>query len=108
MSDYNHVTLVGNLTKKPESKKVGDHTKTNFTIAVTRDFKVNGEEVTDFININTWGKLAEICNQYLDKGKKVLVDGRLQIREYENKNEKKWFTEVVAENMKILSPKVSA
>ena len=108
MSDYNHVTLVGNLTSKPETQTINGKCRTTFTIAVHRDFKVNGEEVTDFININAWGKLAEICEQYLDKGKKVLVDGRLQIREYTDKDEKKWFTEVIADTMKILSPKASS
>ena len=105
MADYNHVTLVGNLTKSPTSKKVGEAKKTNFTLAVNRDYKVNGKDTTDFIIINAWGKVGEICEQYLDKGKKVLVDGKLRITTYEDKKETKWYTEVVADSIKILTPK---
>jgi single-strand DNA-binding protein len=105
MNDYNHVTLVGNLTKKPESKKIGDKSKTSFTLAVNRDFKTNGKLEADFINVQAWGKLGDICQQYLDKGKKVLVDGSIHINVFESKDEKKWFTEVNAASVKILSPK---
>jgi single-strand DNA-binding protein len=105
MADYNHVTLVGNLTKAPKSTKVGESNKTNFTLAVNRDFKVNGKDTTDFIIINAWGKLGDICDQYLEKGKKVLVDGKLRVSTYEDKKETKWYTEVVADSVKILSPK---
>ena len=105
MSDYNHVTLVGNLTDKPRSRVVNEKCITEFVLAVKRDFKVNGEEKTDNIKINSWGKLAEICNQYLDKDKKVLIDGRLQIAEYKEDGEIKLYPEVVADSMKILSPK---
>ena len=64
------------------------------------------EPEVDFFNIITWGKLAEVAKEFLQKGRKVLIDGRIQVRSYEgNSGERKWITEVVAENMKFLSPK---
>ncbi len=105
MKDYNHVTLVGNLARDPEAKKCGEHTKTSFVVAVSRDMKRNGKTECDFIHVNAWGKLGEVCNDYLKKGKKVLVDGKLQISSYESDNEKKWFTEIIADNIRFLSAK---
>ena len=105
MSNYNHVTLVGNLVKDPEVKVVNKRSKASFTIAVERSFGKDKVEVVDYFQIISWGKLAEICGMYLKKGKKVLVDGRIQIRAYEVDNQKKWVTEVVAENCKFLSVK---
>jgi single-strand DNA-binding protein len=105
MRDYNHITLVGNLTKDPEQKNFGDKAKSQFIIAVNRDYKTNGKDNVDFIKISAWGKLAKICNDYLKKGKKVLVDGKLHINSFEKDKIKIKITEVVAENIKILSPK---
>ena len=105
MSNYNHVTLVGNLVKDPEIKVVNKRSKANFVIAVERNFGKDKPEVVDYFTIVSWGKLAEVCGTYLKKGKKVLVDGRIQIRAYESENQKKWVTEVVAENCKFLSLK---
>jgi single-strand DNA-binding protein len=106
MSAYNHVTLVGNLAKDPETKKVGKKSKTDFTIAVERYMGKDKEAEIDYFNIVTWGKLAEVASEFLQKGKKVLIDGRIQVRTYKgNDDERKWITEVVAENMKFLSPK---
>ncbi len=103
MSAYNRVTLVGNLVRDPEVKKVGKQSKTNFTIAVDRFVGKDKDPETDYFTIVSWGKLAEVCGDYLAKGKKVLVDGRIQIRAYVQENEKKWVTEIVAENLKFLS-----
>lgn len=105
MTAYNHITLVGNLVKDPEVKKVGKKNKTDFTIAVDRFGGKDKEKAVDFFNIVSWGKLAEICGDYLKKGKKVLVDGRVQIRTYKKDDERKWITEVVAENLKFLTNK---
>ncbi|MDD5455538.1 MAG: single-stranded DNA-binding protein [Candidatus Margulisbacteria bacterium] len=105
MSHYNHVTLVGNLVKDPEVVKIGKKSKANFTLAVERYMGKDKEPSVDFFNIVSWGKLAEICGSYLGKGKKVLVDGRIQVRTYKVENERKWITEVVAENCKFLTSK---
>jgi len=73
MSTYNRVTLVGNLVKDPESKMVGKQSKTTFTIAVDRYMGKDKEAEVDYFNIVSWGKLADVCTDYLQKGKKVLV-----------------------------------
>lgn len=106
--DYNHVTLIGRLAKDPESITVSDTTKAFFPLAVKRAFrKDNGSHDADFLNIVAWGKLGEICLEYLSKGKPILIDGRLQVRSYEKNQETKWVIEVIAESMKMLdsSPK---
>jgi single-strand DNA-binding protein len=107
MSSYNHVTLVGNLVKDPETKKVGKQTKTEFTIAVERYAGKDKEAEVDFFNIVCWGKLAEISGEYLKKDKKCLIDGRIQVRSYEEDKKRRWITEVIAENLKFLSNPVT-
>jgi len=105
MAAYNHITLVGNLVKDPEVKKVGKKNKTDFTIAVDRFGGKDKDKAVDYFNVVSWGKLAEICGDYLKKGKKVLVDGRVQIRTYKQDDERKWITEVIADNLKFLTGK---
>jgi single-strand DNA-binding protein len=100
---YNHVTLVGNLVKDPDAKMVGKQAKTTFSIAVERYQGPDKEAAVDFFNVVSWGKLAEISGDYLKKGRKVLVDGRIQIRSYKKDEQQRWITEVVAENLKFLS-----
>ena len=80
---------------------------TSFALAVDRNFKsAQGEKETDFINIVVWRQLAETCHAFLAKGKLAAVDGRLQIRSYEDQNgQKRTVAEVVAENVRFLSPK---
>ena len=72
---YNKVVLVGNLARDPESRKAGDHTVTEFSVAVN---SLGKKEQTTFINIQTWNKVAENCAKYLKKGSRVLVDGELR------------------------------
>lgn len=104
MKGYNHVTLVGNLVKDPDKKEIGESSLTNFTLAVNRGYKKSeGSQNVDFIPVVSWGKLADICSDYLEKGKRVLVDGRIQVRNYEKGEEKKWSTEIVADEVTILS-----
>ena len=98
---YNHITLVGNLTKNPETKTVGKKQQTKFTIAVERWTATTKNEF-DYFNIVTSGKLAEVCNDYLKKGKKLLVDGRVQVRKESTGN---WVTEIIADNVKFLTSK---
>jgi len=104
MKGYNHVTLVGNLVKDPDSKEIGDTKKTSFILAVNRNYKKNSDQKeVDFIPVISWGKLATICGEYLAKGKRVLVDGRIQIRNYEKEEQTKWTTEIIADEITILA-----
>ena len=107
MADYNHVTLLGRLINEPEIKKVGDERmRTGFTLAVNRPYKDgSGKSVADFFNIVSWGKLAEICNEYVKKGETILVDGRIQSRSYEQDEQTKWITEIVADSFSFLGRK---
>ena len=99
MNSYNHVTLIGNLSTNPITKKVGKtKTKTTFRLAVN-----SYKREINYFNIVTWGKLAEISQDYLIKGKRVLVDGSIKIREELNNGERKWQTEILADNMKFLT-----
>jgi single-strand DNA-binding protein len=101
---YNRVFLIGRLTRDPEMRMTMSGVPvTRFTLAVDRGYKREGQESTaDFIRVVTWRRLAEICNEYLKKGKLVEVDGRLQLDSYEKDGEKVYSAEVVADNMKML------
>jgi len=101
--NYNHITLVGRLTKDVVLTKVAESTKSTFSLAVDRPYrKDDGSADTDFIPCVVWGKLAEISEKYLKKGSPVLVEGRLQIRSYTVEGVKKYFTEVLLENFQVL------
>lgn len=104
----NHTILIGNVVRDPELKTTASGiANCTFTIAVNRKFKdKNGESVTDFIPIVTWRKTAELCADYLAKGRKVAIVGELQTRSYEAKDgTKRTVTEVVAEEVEFLTPK---
>jgi len=103
---YNRITLVGNLTRDPEIRYVdgGGKAVTKFSIAINR--KSKGGDETMYIDIVAWDRLGEICNQYLKKGMSTLVEGRLSIRDYTNKDgEKRKAVEVVASDMQMLDSK---
>ncbi len=104
----NKAQIIGNLTRDPESKQTPNgQTVCSFGIATNRTWKnQQGEkqEQVEYHNIVAWGKLAEICGQYLVKGKKVYIDGRLQTRDWEGQDGvRRYRTEIVAENMIMLS-----
>ena len=104
----NHVILIGRLTKDPELKYTPSGTAVaSFTLAVDRFRKnADGEKEADFIPIIAWQKQAENCAEYLRKGSLAAVEGRINVRSYEDKEGKKrWVTEVVAEAVKFLSGK---
>lgn len=104
----NRVILIGNLTKDPELRYTPNGVAvTTFTMAINRP-RTNqaGEKETDFINVVAWQKLADLCATYLRKGKQAAVEGRIQVRSYDNKEGKKvYVTEVVAENVQFLGAK---
>jgi single-strand DNA-binding protein len=101
----NKVILIGRLTRDPEVRYTqSGKAVTTFDIAVDRAVaNAQGQRETDFISIVTWGKLAETCGNYLNKGRLVAVDGRLQIRSYETQEgQKRRVAEVVAETVRFL------
>jgi single-strand DNA-binding protein len=107
----NRCVLIGRLTKDPELRYTPSGIAvTTFTLAVDRNYKsAQGEKETDFINIVIWRQLAELCANYLSKGKMAAVDGRIQVRSYDDKNgQRRWATDVVAENVRFLSPRTES
>jgi single-strand DNA-binding protein len=101
----NRVILIGRLTKDPELRYTPNGVAvTSFTLAVDRPFTgQQGEREADFINIVTWRQLAETCANYLRKGKLTAVEGRIQVRNYENNEGRRvYVTEVVADNVRFL------
>jgi len=100
----NRIVLTGRLTRDPELRyTTSGKAVCNFTLAVDRRFSGQGERETDFIDIVTWQKQAEVCANHLTKGRLVALDGRLQIRSYETQDgQKRRVAEVVAENVTFL------
>jgi single-strand DNA-binding protein len=101
----NKVILIGRLTQDPELRYTPNGVPVaRFTLAVDRQFSNRqGERETDFINIVVWQKLAETCANHLSKGRLVAVDGRLQIRSYDdNQGIRRRVAEVVANDVRFL------
>lgn len=105
----NRAILVGRLTKDPELRYTPNGIAVcNFTIAVNRTFKQDGQQQADFIQIQVWRKQAENAATYLKKGSLAGIDGRIQTRRFEGQNGKTVFvTEVVADSVQFLEPKGS-
>ncbi len=103
----NRAQLIGNLTRDPEVRQTPNGTTVaSFSIATNHKWKDqsgNYQEKAEFHNIVAWGKLAEICQQYLKKGQKVFIEGRIQTRDWEGDDGvKRYKTEITAENMIML------
>jgi single-strand DNA-binding protein len=101
----NRVILIGRLTKDPELRYTpAGVAVTQFTLAVDRPFTAQGgEREADFIPVVTWRQLAETCANYLRKGRLTAVEGRIQVRNYENNEGKRvYVTEVIADNVRFL------
>ncbi|MDP4158191.1 MAG: single-stranded DNA-binding protein [Bacillota bacterium] len=106
----NRVVLIGRLTKDPELRYTPTGVAvTNFTLAIDRNYKnAQGERETDFIPCVVYRQLAEFTANYLAKGKMAAVDGRIQVRSFTTDDgQKRWVTEVVADQVHLLSPKDS-
>jgi len=106
-ASLNKVFIMGNLTRDPELRYVPSGTAVaNFTVAVNRSFKdKTGERREDasFIRVVVWGKMAEVCGEYLAKGRRVLVEGRLQSRSWEGQDgQKRSALEVIALSVQFL------
>ncbi len=108
--DLNRATIIGNLTRDPELRSLptGKSVAT-FSLATNRfwtDANGQKQKQAEFHNIVMWGKLAEIASQYLKKGRKAYVEGRLQTREWTGQDGvKRYRTEIVADNMIMLDGK---
>jgi len=105
--NLNRAQIIGNLTRDPESRSTpAGQTVCSFSIATTHAYKdASGQKVEkpEYHSIVAWGKLAEICTQYLGKGRKVYAEGRLQTREWTSQDgQKRTRTEIVAENVILL------
>ncbi len=102
----NKVQLIGNLGKDPELKYTPSGVAVaTFSIATSESWKDqegNQQEKTEWHNIVAWRKLAEICGEYLKKGKKVYLEGKIQTRNYEKDGIKRYVTEIVADQLIML------
>ena len=98
----NHITIMGRLTRDPELRNTANGVScANFTLAVDRDFAAQGaERETDFIDVVAWRSTADFVSKYFSKGRMAVVSGRLQIRNWTDKEGNKRRTaEVIAENV---------
>lgn len=107
----NRVCLVGNLTRDPELRETGSGTPVcSLRIACNERAKIN-DEWTDrahYFNVTVWGTVGERCAEYLGKGSKVAIDGRLQFREWETDGEKRNAVDIVADRVEFLGSRESA
>jgi single-strand DNA-binding protein len=112
MPTLNRVQLIGRLGKDPESKfTISGKKVTHFSLAVGsrwKDKSGESKESTEWFNIEAWGRLGEICQEYLKKGSLVYVEGRLRTDRYEDKGgETKYYTKVIALTLQFLDRKPS-
>lgn len=109
MPTLNRVQLIGRLGRDPESKFTPTGKKVcHFSIAVSNRWKdKNGEtkESTEWVNIEAWGRLGEVCQEYLKKGSLIFVEGRLKTDKYDSNGETKYFTKVIAQSLQFLDRK---
>ena len=110
MASVNKVILIGNLGKDPEIRTTPQGTSlARFSVATTTNWKDSSgarQEKTEWHDVVAWEKLAQICGEYLQKGKQVYVEGSLQTRSWEDQNgQKRYKTEIKANNVVMLSPR---
>jgi single-strand DNA-binding protein len=107
MANFNKVILLGNLTRDPEVRQVGGgQSVAKLGMAVSRTFTVNGEkrEETCYVDLTAWGRQAEVLGQYAGKGRPLMIEGRLQYSQWEDKatGQKRNKLEVVIENFQFV------
>ena len=109
MPALNRVQIMGRLGKDPEGKFTPTGKKvSHFSVAISNRWKSKegeSQEYTEWVNVEAWGRLGEVCQEYLKKGSLVFVEGRLKTDKYEDKGETKYFTKVVALSMQMLDRK---
>lgn len=109
MPALNRVQIIGRLGKDPEGKFTPTGKKvSHFSVAISNRWKSKegeAKEYTEWVNVEAWGRLGEICQEYLKKGSLVFVEGRLKTDKYEDKGENRYYTKVVALSMQMLDRK---
>jgi single-strand DNA-binding protein len=110
MPSLNRVQLIGRLGKDPETRSTPTGKKvTHFSLAVSQRWKSaegDNKEATEWVNVESWGRLGEVCQQYLHKGSLIYLEGRLKTDKFEDKGgETKYYTKVVALSMQMLDRK---
>ena len=109
MPALNRVQLIGRLGKDPEGKFTPTGKRVaHFSVAISNRWKSKeGEarEYTEWVTVEAWGRLGEVCQEYLKKGSLVFIEGRLKTDKYEDKGETKYYTKVVALAMQMLDRK---
>ncbi len=112
MASLNKAMIIGNLTREPELRQTGTgKTVASFGVATSltwNDAAGQKQEKTEFHNVIAWGKLADICSRYLHKGSKIYGEGRLQTSDWLKDGIKHYKTEIVLENMVMLSANPNA
>ena len=106
MPALNRIQLIGYLGRDPETRFTPTGKKvTHFSVAVSQRRKVSGEtrEYTDWVNIEAWGRLGEVCQEYLKKGSLIYLEGRLKTDKYEDNGNTRYFSKVVTQLVQFLS-----
>jgi single-strand DNA-binding protein len=99
----NRVTLIGRLGKDPEMRSTpSGKALVRFSLATNRKKRQGEEQPPDWHNIKAWDRLAEICGQYLTKGKQVMIEGHIEYGTYEKDGVKHYTTDIIADNMEML------
>lgn len=100
----NRLTIIGNLTGDPVLNSVGEKTVCNFSVAVNRRKKIEGQPEADFFRVAVWGRTAENCQKFLAKGRRVAVVGQVSVRTYQaNDGTTRASMEVFAEDVEFLN-----
>ena len=111
MPALNRVQLIGRLGKDPEGRFTPTGKKvTHFSLAVSNRWRTkDGEtkEYTEWVNIEAWGRLGEVCQEYLKKGSLIYLEGRLKTEKYEEGGESRFYTRIVATGLEFLDKKPS-
>jgi single-strand DNA-binding protein len=109
MPSLNRIQLIGHLGKDPEVRFTPKGRKVcTFSLAVSRRWKSStgeAKESTDWFNIEAWGRLGEICKQYLHKGRLVFLEGQLRTDRYDHEGDTRYYTKVIATQMQMLDRK---
>lgn len=109
MASLNRVQLIGRLGRDPETRQLpSGQNVSSFSMAVGRRWRTKegeAKEATDWFTVEAWGRLGEICQDYLGKGRLVFIEGRLKTDRYEQDGNTRYFTKVVASEMQMLDRK---
>ncbi len=101
MASFNRIIIMGNLTRDPECKALGDKLMCKFTLASSR--KIKDKDETCFVDVDVWGNQAVNCQQYITKGKSVLVEGRLKQDSWEKDGKRQTKHSIVADSVTFMS-----